>query len=110
MKRIPVCVRAPARTGRSVKESRRNSVNCGRKVRARQMLAGRFCAQAKPMFGSTCVHYEVSAPACASPRRQATRSDELRWHCGRASSGDQVGIGQRDRHDVEVVEGTSALS
>ncbi len=61
MKRIPVCVRAPARTGRSVKESRRNSVNCGRKVRARQMLAGRFCAQAKPMFGSTCVHYEVSA-------------------------------------------------
>ena len=45
----------------SVKESRRNSVNCGRKVRARQMLAGRFCAQAKPMFGSTCVHYEVSA-------------------------------------------------
>ena len=45
----------------SVKESRRNSVNCGRKVRARQMLAGRFCAQAKPMFGSKCVHYEVSA-------------------------------------------------
>ena len=45
----------------SVKESHRNSVNCGRKVRARQRRAGRFCAQDKPMFGSTCMHYEVSA-------------------------------------------------
>ena len=60
MKRIPAC-RASLGAGRSVKESRRNSVNCGRKVRARQMLGGRFCAQAKPMFGSTYVHYEVSA-------------------------------------------------
>ena len=45
----------------SVKESRRNSVNCGRKVRARQKLGGRFCAHGKPMFGSGNVHYEVSA-------------------------------------------------
>ena len=49
----------------SVKESRRNSVNCGRKVRARHQLGGRFCAQGKPMFGSTYVHYEVSAQAAA---------------------------------------------
>jgi len=49
----------------SVKESRRNSVNCGRKVRTRQKLGGRFCAQGKPMFGSTYVHYEVSAQAAA---------------------------------------------
>ena len=45
----------------SVKESRRNSVNCGRKVRARHQDGGRFCAQGKPMFGSTYVHYEVGA-------------------------------------------------
>lgn len=45
----------------SVKESRRNSEKCGRKVRARQKRARRFCSQGKPMFGSTRVHYEVSA-------------------------------------------------
>ena len=45
----------------SLKESRRNSVKWGRKVRARQHRASRFCAQGKPMFGSTRVHYEVSA-------------------------------------------------
>lgn len=45
----------------SVIESRRNSEKCGRKVRARQKRARRFYSQDKPMFGSTRVHYEVSA-------------------------------------------------
>ena len=45
----------------SVKESRRNSEKCGRKVRARQKRASRFCSQVKPMFGNTRVHYEFSA-------------------------------------------------
>lgn len=47
----------------SVKESRRNSEKSGRRVRARHQRARGFCAQARPMFGSGHVRYEVSADA-----------------------------------------------
>lgn len=45
----------------SSKESRRNSARHKRKVAARHAQAGHWKAQARPMFDSGTVHYEIGA-------------------------------------------------